>query len=120
MSSSNLEYKVKNNEEINIIDLISQLDNLGKEKDKNDFIKNYTVLKDKIEKTDNILDQNDENENTYNLYNIQELFDILESNSEFVSNPEKLDVSKLKMLLKISKILEDKLGTETMNIIESK
>ena len=116
MSNSDLE----NREEIYIIDLISELDNLGKEKDKSDFIKNYAVLKEKIEKTDNILDKNDEDENTYSSYSIQELFGILESNSEFISNPEKIDLLKIKMLLKISKILEDKLGTETMNIIETK
>lgn len=119
MSNSNLQ----NNEEIYIIDLISQLDILGKEKDKKDFISNYSVLKDLIEKTDNILDKDDsdgDNESIYNSYSIQELFGILESNSELVSNPEKLNVCQLKMLLKISKILEDKLANETMYIIESK
>ena len=116
MSNSNLQ----NREEIYIMDLVGQLDNLSKEKDKKDFIKNYEVLKVKIEKTDNILENNDSDDDMYNSYSIQELFGILESNSELISNPEKLDVLKLKMLLKISKILEDKLGTETMNIIESK
>ena len=116
MSNSNLQ----NSEEIYIMDLVYQLDNLGKEKDKKDFINNYEVLKEKIEKTDYILDKNDIDDDMYNSYSIQELFGILELNSELISNPEKLDILKLKMLLKISKILEDKLGTETMNIIESK
>jgi hypothetical protein len=49
-----------NDEEINIIDLISRLDILSKEKNKEDFIKNYAELKEQIEKTDNILDNNDD------------------------------------------------------------
>ena len=115
MNNTNLQ----NSEEINIIDLISQLDILGKEKNKDDFIKNYLVLKEQIEKTDKILENNTDS-SRYNSYSIQELFGILESNSELLSNPDILDVSKLKMLLDVSKILENKLEIETINIIESK
>lgn len=106
-----------NKEKIYIMDLISKLDNLGGEKDKDDFIKNYSHLKEQIEKTDFILANNDDHD--YNTYNIQELFNILESNSELISKPEKLDIYTLKILAKISKILEDKLSIETMNIIEN-
>ena len=115
MNNTNLQ----NSEEINIIDLISQLDILGKEKNKDDFIKNYLVLKEQIEKTDKILENNTDS-SRYNSYSIQELFGILESNSELLSNPDILDVSKLKMLLDVSKNLENKLEIETINIIESK
>ena len=107
-----------NIEKIYIMNLISQLDNLGGEKDKDDFIKNYSKLKEKIDITDLILANDDEKD--YNTYNIQELFNILESNSELISKPDKLDVQTLKLLTKITKILEDKLNIETMNIIESK
>lgn len=106
-------------EKIYIMDLISKLDNFGGEKDKDDFIKNYSQLKEQIEKTDFILSNND-NDVDYDKYEIQDLFNILESNAELISKPEKLDVHKLKILTKISKILEDKLSIETMNIIESK
>ncbi len=106
-------------EKIYIMDLISELDKLGGEKDKDDFIKNYSQLKEQIEKTDFILSNNDDDQD-YNTYEIQDLFNILESNSELISKPEKLDVHTLKKLTKISKILEDKLSIETMNIIESK
>lgn len=105
-------------EKIYIMDLISQLDNLGGEKDKDEFIKNYSKLKEQIEKTDFILSNNDDQD--YSTYNIQELFNILESNSKLISKPDKLDIQTLKTLIKISKILEDKLSVETMNIIESK
>lgn len=107
-----------NIEKIYIMDLISQLENLGVEKDKYDFIKNYSKLKEQIKKTDLILENDDDQD--YNKYNIQELFNILESNSDLISKPEKIDVQTLKSLIKISKILEDKLSIETMNIIESK
>ena len=110
-----------NNKPIDIIDLISQLDNLGKEKDKYNFIANYAVIKEKIEQVDNILDNNDDNpDQIFDTYSIQELFNILESNYDLVSEPTKLDIVKFKMLLKISKILEDKLRNETMSIIELK
>lgn len=105
-------------EKIYIIDLISQLANLGVEKDKDDFIKNYSKLKEQIDKTDLILANKDEQD--YNTYDIQELFNVLESNSELISKPEKLDVQTLKLLSKITKILDDKLNIETINIIESK
>jgi hypothetical protein len=108
-----------NDEEINIIDLISRLDILSKEKNKEDFIKNYAELKEQIEKTDNILDNNDD-ESMYSKYSIHELFSILELNSELLSNSKNLNVGKLKMLLNVSKNLEDKLQIETMNIMESK
>jgi len=118
---------------IYIMNLTSQIENLSKEKEKNDFVKNYAKIKKQIEKTDNILENIHNNNDTktcldnqivlsnfYDSYSIQELFDILESNSEFISNPDKLDVSTFKMLLNISSILEEKLNTESMNIIESK
>jgi hypothetical protein len=105
---------------IYISDLIDDLENLGKEKEKDEFIKNYAKLKEQIKITDNILGSIDDIEPDYNTYTIQELFTILESNSQFISNPNKLKTSQLKTLLNITKILEEKLNTETINIFESK
>lgn len=121
MSDTNESIKSENNyintEKIYIMDLISKLDNLGGEKDKDDFIKNYSNLKEQIQKTDFILGNNDDQD--YKSYNIQELFNILESNSELISKPEKIDVQTLKTLIQISKILEDKLELEKLNILEN-
>ena len=126
---------VENLEQIFIIDLINQLENLGGEKNKDDFIKNYARLKEIIEKTDNVLNNeiNEINEinqtnkvnklkdkPNYELYDIQELFNILESNNEYIVEPEKLDIYKFKMLLDVSKILEKKLESEIINITETK
>lgn len=113
-------YKNENAELIYIVELMNKLNNLGEEKDKNDFITNYSTLKEQIEKTDAILSgENNIDEKIYHLKNINELFNILELNNEFITNPEKLEISKLKELLVITKILEEKLNVETMNIIES-
>lgn len=106
-------------EPIDLIELITRLDILSKEKDKGDFIKNYAELKEQIDKTDNVLDDSS-TELIYNTYSIQELFKILELNSELLANPKNLNLEKFKMLLDVSKNLENKLNTETMNIIESK
>lgn len=117
MNDTNITNEFEQSEKIYIMNLISKLDNLGGEKDKDDFVKNYSKLKEQIEKIDLILANNDQD---YNAYNIQELFNILESNSELIAKPEKLDIHTLKILMKVSKILEDRLSIETMNIIESK
>lgn len=114
-----INYNNYSDEKIFITDLTFKIENLGKEKDKNDFIKNYAKLKEQIEKTDNIIDTDFNMSEKYNSYNIQELFEILESNSELIYNPDKLDVDTFKMLLNVSSILEEKLNTESMNIIES-
>lgn len=116
------------NDKILIFDLINQLENLGEENNKEDFVKNYAKLKILIEKTDNVLyddlelNNNNKLELNYNQLNIQELFKILESYNEYISNPEKLkklDIEKLKMILKLIKILEEKIESDTLNIIES-
>ena len=49
-----------------------------------------------------------------------ELFDILETNSGYINNFDNLNLAKLKTLLVITNILEEKLNCETINIIESK
>ena len=119
-SNINTNKIVSNENKDFILSLINNLENLGSEKEKDEFIKNYAKLKEQIEKTDNILSLNDDTEPDYNSYNIQELFSILETNSQSISNPEKLETSQLRMLLIVSKILEEKINIETINIIESK
>ena len=59
-------------------------------------------------------------EEEYKSQNINELFNILEENSDFILNHEKLETFKLKKLLMISKILEDKINNENINIFENK
>lgn len=100
-----------------------ELEVLGSEKEKDEFIKNYGRLKEEIENTDKILSDAKDTENLeakYSNLTIGELFNLIEINSEYLKNPEKLQTYKFKQLLIITKILENKLNNETMNIIESK
>ena len=100
-----------------------ELELLGTEKEKDEFIKNYGRLKEEIENTDKILSDAKDTENLeakYSNLTIGELFNLIEINSEYLKNPEKLQTYKFKQLLIITKILENKLNNETINIIESK
>ena len=54
----------------------------------------------------------------YELMDVSELFQILEKNSDFITNPTNLSTWKFKQLLIISKILEQKLDTNTLDIVE--
>ena len=127
-TNTNTNTNTEPNSNIYIQDLINQLENLGSEKEKDGFIKNYAKLKEQIVYVDNVLehsqtlgfDSGSGSETDFNKYSIQELFDILESNSALIENPNLLEITQLKMLLKVSKILEEKINTETLNIIESK
>ena len=95
----------------------------GIEKEKEDFIKNYARLKEQIEQVDMVLtDTKLHNTLTekFNQMDIKELFDILETNSGYINNFDNLNLAKLKTLLVITNILEEKLNCETINIIESK
>jgi len=118
-NNTNNQQIILKEEPIFISDIINDLEKIELEKNKDDFIKNYSKLKKQIEITDTILNiESTDNLNNYNTYNIKELFDILESNSEYILNPENLEISKLKLLLNVSKILEEKLNNNKLDIIE--
>jgi hypothetical protein len=138
--TDNINTNVDINSDIDIIKLINTVDNLSMEKDKDEFIKNYSKAKEQIVFVDKILnsdnyniqlndtisDNNNDNDNDNNMTNylnklsLNELFEILEKNQHKISNPSKLLVSDLKTLLQVSKILEQRLTNDTMNIIELK
>ena len=114
---------IDNSNKFFINDIITNLEKIGNEKKKDEFIKNYSNLKNQIEETDKLLSDNEETkvlEEEYKSQNINELFNILEENSDFILNHEKLETFKLKKLLMISKILEDKINNENINIFENK
>lgn len=109
--------------ELTVLNLVSQLENLGLEKEKDEFIKNYGNLKEQIEITDLILSDSVESIKIFKKYekmNINELFDLLEKNNEFIINPKNLTSWRFKHLLIISKVLEQKLDKNTFDVIESK
>ena len=127
-NSSNLqaeisEFHTQIAESLYINDLIIDLEKNGIEKEKEDFIKNYARLKEQIEQVDMVLtDTKLHNTLTekFNQMDIKELFDILETNSGYINNFDNLNLAKLKTLLVITNILEEKINCETINIIESK
>lgn len=105
--------------DIYFMDLVQKMENIGKESDKEDFIKNYAEIKEQIELVDNILSLDIYGEKLKKL-NVKELFEILELNSEKILNPEKLKTSELNYLINITKILDDKINNSSLEISEIK
>lgn len=120
--------EVLNGMNINIYKLIDDLENIGNEKVKEEFIKNYSKIKEQIKIVDSILFNNDANtnnddndNNNYESNNINDLLSILESNEDKIFNSSSnLNICELKSLIQICNMLEKKINDETMNIIEIK
>lgn len=119
--------------EINIHKLIDDLQNIGDEKNKEEFIKNYSKIKEQIKLVDTILLNNsneydkemDDEENNkemdeFESNNISELLSMLETNEDKIFDSSNLIVGELNSLIKICNVLEKKINEETMNIIEIK
>lgn len=123
-----------NETEIDIHKLIDDLQNIGDEKNKEEFIKNYSKIKEQIKIVDEVLfnngenDENDENDksdendkgNEFKSKTINELLSALEHNEDKIFNSSNLTVGELKSLMEICNVLEKKINDETMNIIEIK
>jgi hypothetical protein len=127
---------MSNGMDINIYKLITDLENIGNEKAKEEFIKNYSKIKEQIKTVDSILfnDDNDNNNdndnnisscenivnNNFESNNINDLLSILETSEEKIFDTKNLTVGELKSLIQICNILEKKINDETINIIEIK
>lgn len=104
---------------IDIKKLLVELENIGNEKEKEEFIKNYSRIKEKINITDGILlDNNNNNIEVHKLYSIDELFDILETNENKIFDSVVLTINELKSLSDICDLLENKINKETIDIEE--
>lgn len=104
---------------ISLENIINKINQLGKENDKNDFIKNYQEVKSKISIIDNILEN--KNEINKNL-SIDELFVMLEKYNDFLEKSDEylnLDIIDFKKVKDIIELIEIKLN-EKMNVIEIK
>ena len=91
---------------IDIKKLLNDLENIGNEKDKKEFIINYSRLKEEIKIVDDILnyDNLDEIEakvEDYQTKSIDELFKILENNEDKIFGNEILTIQQLKSLLRL-------------------
>ena len=129
--------------EINIYKFIDDLQNIGDEKNKEEFIKNYSKIKEQIKIVDNVLfnigennkcneseesEESEENEESekndkndkLKSKTINELLSELEYNEDKIFNSSNLSIGELKSLMEICNMLEKKINDETMNIIEIK
>lgn len=110
-----------NNIDIDIKKLLSELETIGDEKQKDEFIKNYTRIKEQINIVDQILNEhNDTQIQEFEKNKINELFDILEKNEYKIFDSKSLNITELKTLMVICNVLENKINNDTMNIIEFK
>lgn len=133
------EINILDSMEINIHELIDDLQNIGDEKNKEEFIKNYSKIKEQIKLVDSVLFNNncinksdkevndneiDDEENYINdefeSNNISELLSMLETNEDKIFDSSNLTVGELNSLIKICNVLEKKINEENMNIIEIK
>ncbi len=106
-------------EEINFDHLINKINQLGKENDKNDFIKNYNDVKTKISIVDNILESKS---NLDQDLSIDKLFEMLEQyNGLMVKTPDcvDLDIVQFKKVKDIIELIEKKISNK-INIVEIK
>lgn len=104
---------------INLEYVINKINQLGKENDKNDFIKNYQEVKSKISIIDSILENQNEIDNNLS---IDQLFEMLEKYNDFLEKSEEylnLDIIDFKKVKDIVELIENKLN-EKMNVIEVK
>lgn len=88
-------------ENINLLDLSLKINNLGKEENKKDFLKNYNDYKTIIEIIDQYL-KNNNLEINYDDIELVELFKLLDK----ISNLEDIKKKNLKELINIKKIIE--------------
>jgi len=107
--------------DIDIKKLLTDLENIGIEKEKDDFIKNYSRLREQIKLVDSILDNEDiDNSGELESKTISELFQIIELNENKIFDTDNLTVRELKYLTFVCNILEKKINDDTMNIMEIK
>jgi hypothetical protein len=88
-------------ENINLLDLSLKINNLGKEENKKNFLKNYNDYKTIIEIIDQYL-KNNNLEINYDDIELVELFKLLDK----ISNLEDIKKKNLKELIHIKKIIE--------------
>ena len=133
-----IESKEKIDYVLNCVDikkLLSEIENVGGEKEKEEFIKNYSRIKEEIKIIDEFFTSNpnsnqDSNSDTISntisnttneleFKTINELFEILEQYDDKIFNNEPLSATELKLVSDVCKILEKKINADTISIIEN-
>lgn len=106
-------------QEINIKNFLEELEEIGNEKEKEGFIKNYSRIKEQIKIVDSIL-YSDTETDEFKTKDIKELITILETNEKKIFNLDELNIIDLKKLINVCNELENKINNESMEIIEIK
>lgn len=100
-----------------IILLTEQINELTTEKTKEEFVKNYSNIKNQIELTDSIINLSLDDD--YKSKSIGELYELVDSYNWKLSNPKNLESRDICELMSIIKILEEKLnGTMNLHLIK--
>lgn len=111
--------KENNQNDINIKKLLNELENIGNEKEKEEFIKNYSRIKEEIKIVDHILNSDNQyNMCEYESKTIDELFKLLEKSESKIFDNDILTIKELKSLIDISNILEKKINDDTLCVID--
>ena len=114
IDKSNME---ENKNTIDIKKLLINLKNIGNEGEKEEFIKNYSRIKQEIITVDNILNNSDtQNINELDSKSVSELFELLQNNDDKIFNNDTLSVEELKLLIDICNILENKINDDNLSI----
>ena len=93
----------------------------GSENEKEEFIKNYSRIKEEIKIVDNILNFNNPTDTKdFETKTIDELFKILENSENKIFDNEILTIQELKSLIDVSNVLEKKINDDTMTVIDIK
>ena len=95
-------------ENLNLLEFSNKINNLGKEENKKEFLKNYNDYKTVIENIDEYIEKmnkqnRSDNKINYENLELSELFKLLEN---IVSGPEQIKNKNLKELINIKKIIE--------------
>jgi len=111
--------QIQNN--IDIKKLLNDLEKNGSENEKEEFIKNYSRIKEEIKIVDNILNFNNPTDTKdFETKTIDELFKILENSENKIFDNEILTIQELKSLIDVSNVLEKKINDDTMTVIDIK
>lgn len=106
---------------IGIKKFLMDLENIGGEKEKEEFIKNYSKIREEIKIIDDILENDNIGDiNDYQTQSIDTLIKLLELNENKIFGSEDMDIRELKSLANICGVLEKKINEDTLDIIEIK
>ena len=114
-------------DDINICELISTINKLNQNNlEKDEFINGYHTIKKQIEIVDTVIEQPHDNIlNEISNLSIQELYEIMEKNSDKITQSDNFETNKmtaneLRYLMIVSKLLDEKISTQKLNIYEVK